>query len=413
MKLLFTGLFTFLLSMNIFTQSTSDNKNVKIFYDCQTNCYETYIKQELKGVDFVRDPNFADVHLQITSETNASGGETYYVHFMGNKDFKEVNDEYHFATNDDMTSEQIRKRLLQYVKAGLVKFWIKKGKVDQLQVQLKVPKSAGKKQKDPWNLWVFRLSINGWFNGNSNNSNDQISSSVSAKQIKEKYKLYFRARHFYGKSQYKYQGNTITSERKSVGLSASEVFSIDQHWSYGFFQNYSRSLYSNLENSFQSFAGIEYNFYPYKENAKRNWILSARIGAVYNDYYEETIYEKNEELLGQLNLLMTNSYVLKWGNVYTKVGYKSYLHDYKLNSYEFGIGADIRLLKGLNFNIHGNYSVTHDQINIAAGNLSLEEILLRQKQLQSGYSYYAGVGLNYSFGSIYNTIVNPRFDEFF
>ncbi len=402
-----------LLTISVKAQTKESAKNVKIYYDCQTNCYETFVKQELQGVDFVRDPNFADVHLQITSETNASGGETYYVHFIGKNEFKNIDDEYSFSTNSDMTSNQIRNKLLHYIKAGLVKFWIKKGHADQLQVDLKIPQKNKTISKDPWNNWVLRFSMNGWFNGNSNNSNDQISGSVSAKQIKEKYKLYFKTNYFYGKSQYKYQNTNIVSERKSFGMSGAEVFSINQHWSYGFFENYSRSLYSNLENSMEAYTGLEYNIYPYKENAKRNWIFSARIGAVYNDYYEETIYKKNKEFLGRINLLMTNSYVLKWGNVSSKIGYKSYLHDPHLYSINFGGGADIRLLKGLNFNIFGSYTVTHDQINIAAGDLSLEQILLRQKQLQSGYNYYMGVGLNYSIGSIYNTIVNPRFDEFF
>ena len=397
----------------LLAQTNTQDENIKIFYDCQTHCYETYIKQELKGVDFVRDPNFADVQIQITSETNASGGETFHVHFMGQNEFSTMDEEFSFSTNSDMTSEQIRKRLLKYLKAGLVPFWVKKGKAGQLTVQFKTSQKKTKPVKDPWNYWVFRIGMNGWFNGNSNNTNENINGSVSAKQIKEKYKLYFRTNYSYGKSEFKYMNSVITSERKSFGLNGAEVFSINQHWSYGFFEGYARSLYSNLENSYEAYTGIEYNIYPYKENAKRNWIFSARIGGIYNDYYEETIYKKNNELLGRLNLTMSNSYVLKWGNVYSKIDYKVYLHDPKLNSYSFGGGADIRLLKGLNFNVFGRYSVTHDQINIAAGDLSLEEILLRQKQLQSGYSYYMGVGLNYSLGSIYNTIVNPRFDEFF
>ena len=413
MKKLLVTLLIFYAFTPLLAQSAPEEGNVKIYYDCQTDCYETYIKQELKGVDFVRDPKFADVHIQITSETNASGGETYYVHFMGKNDFNKVEDEYRFSTNDDMTSDQIRKKLLKYLKAGLVRFWMAKGHEGQVNVQFQSNSKKKKEVKDPWNKWVIRLATNGWFNGSSNNKDEQISSSVSAKQIKEKYKLFFKTQYFYGKSEYKFQNSVITSERKSFGVSGAEAFSINQHWSYGFFQDYSRSLYSNLENSFEGYTGVEYDIYPYKENAKRSWVFSARVGAVYNDYYEETIYKKTHELLGRVNLLMTNSYVLKWGNVYTKVGYNSFMHDPKLYSLDFGGGADIRLLKGLNFSLYGRYSVTHDQINIAAGDLSLEEILLRQKQLQSGYNYFVMVGLNYSIGSIYNTIVNPRFDKFF
>jgi hypothetical protein len=364
-------------------------------------------------VDFVRDPKYADVHIQITSETNASGGETYHLSYMGKNAFSNMEDQYSFSMNNVMTTEEKRSKFLKYLKAGLVKYWLKKGFGDQLQVKLDISQNKQKVEKDPWNYWVYRVSMNGWFNGNSNNSSDHLNTSISAKQIKEKYKLYFSAQYFYGKSEYKFNDEIISSERKSFGISAAEVFSLNNHWSYGFFEGYDRSLYSNLKNSVEAYTGIEYNIYPYKENAKRNWIFSARIGAIYNEYYEETIYKKNQEFLARVNLLMTNSYVLKWGNVYSSIGYKTYLHDIQLYSFDMGGGANIRLLKGLNFNIFGGYSVTHDQINIAAGDLSLEEILLRQKQLQSGYNYHMGVGLNYSLGSIYNTIVNPRFDRYF
>lgn len=50
------------------------------------------------------------------------------------------------------------------------------------------------------------------------------------------------------------------------------------------------------------------------------------------------------------------------------------------------------------------------KVNIPRGDLTVEELLLRQQQLQSGFNYFVSVGFNYSFGSIYNTIVNPRFD---
>ena len=70
----------------------------------------------------------------------------------------------------------------------------------------------------------------------------------------------------------------------------------------------------------------------------------------------------------------------------------------------------MRVFKGFNFNVSGSYTITRNQINLPAGDVSLEELLLQQQQLQSGFNYFASVGFSYSFGSIYNTIVNPRFD---
>ena len=40
-----------------------------------------------------------------------------------------------------------------------------------------------------------------------------------------------------------------------------------------------------------------------------------------------------------------------------------------------------------------------------------EEVLLRLRRLRSGYEYNLQIGLTYTFGSIFNTIVNPRFGQ--
>jgi hypothetical protein len=74
------------------------------------------------------------------------------------------------------------------------------------------------------------------------------------------------------------------------------------------------------------------------------------------------------------------------------------------------LGANIRVFKGFNFNVGGNYRITRNQINLPAVDVSLEELLLQQQQLQSGYNYWVTIGFSYSFGSIYNSIVNPRFN---
>ena len=56
--------------------------------------------------------------------------------------------------------------------------------------------------------------------------------------------------------------------------------------------------------------------------------------------------------------------------------------------------------------LHTNYP---DQLNIPRGELDDENILIRLRQLRSGFNYFTSVGLSYTFGSIFNNVVNPRF----
>ena len=48
-------------------------------------------------------------------------------------------------------------------------------------------------------------------------------------------------------------------------------------------------------------------------------------------------------------------------------------------------------------------------MNLPAAGASGEEILTQQRELATGYDYFASVGLSYTFGSISNPVVNERF----
>ena len=52
---------------------------------------------------------------------------------------------------------------------------------------------------------------------------------------------------------------------------------------------------------------------------------------------------------------------------------------------------------------------TRDQFYLRRAGATPEEILVRQRQLATGYRYYTQFSVSYSFGSIFNNIVNPRF----
>ena len=72
-------------------------------------------------------------------------------------------------------------------------------------------------------------------------------------------------------------------------------------------------------------------------------------------------------------------------------------------------GTDVRLFKGFSISIDGGISRRRDQLSLRKGEASTEEILIRQRELATDYSYEFSFGLSYSFGSIFNSVVNPRF----
>lgn len=71
---------------------------------------------------------------------------------------------------------------------------------------------------------------------------------------------------------------------------------------------------------------------------------------------------------------------------------------------------NLNLVKGLALNFYTELSRLRDQVYLAADNVSDEEVLVRQRQLETGYRYYFNFGITNTFGSIYSPIVNPRFN---
>lgn len=400
------------LCFGIQSYSQDNTVPLKIFLDCNS-CDITFIKQNLNNVEFVRDQNYSDVHLFFVTQRNGSGGRSYEIEFLGKNNYENVNDKLSFTTDTNMSDDDVRQRVLKYIKLGLVRYWVKHGSIDNVNVEVQKPdiENATESQiKDPWNYWVFRIGANGWFNGQESSKSSNINFNVSAKRVTEKNKFSIRLGLSENKSTFNYEDEDIVSIQSSKHVRANDVISINDHWSAGAFASLGSSVFSNKDFYWSFKPAIEYNFFKYSYSAKKQLTLSYRNGVVFNNYIERSIFAKEKEHLWEHELSLGGSVNQKWGSISGEASFEQYLHDTALNALTFFLGTNVRLFKGFSLNLHGRYSITRNQVELPVGDVSLEELLLQQQQLQSGYNYFVSVGLSYSFGSIYNSIVNPRFN---
>lgn len=397
------------ITFNAFSQEQSND--LRIFIDCN-RCDNTYIRQNLGNVQFVRDQNFADVHLFFTTQRNGSGGREFVIDFIGKETFSELKDQLSFNTDATMTNDEVRNLTLRFIKLGLVRYWVKAGKIDAVSVNVKNEIKTEEEQEpvnDPWNYWVFRIGANGNFDGQETRRNSRINASVSARRVTEKNKLFIRAGYNENRTVFDFDGEETTTIRNSRNFNINDAISINQHWSIGAFGNIRTSIFSNLDFSWGFRPAIEYNFFEYSESAKKQVTLSYRNGISFNDYIDLTVFGETEEYLWEHEISLGASVNQKWGNLSGEASFEQFLQDTNLNALNFRLNASVRLFKGFNFNIGGRYSITKNQINLSAGDVTLEELLLNQQQLPSSFNFNLNLGFSYSFGSIYNTIVNPRF----
>jgi len=396
--------------MTSFTFQAQDTKRtLTVFLDCDY-CSKDYIKKELKQVEFVRDQSYADVHLFFNTQGNASGGDHYEIEFIGQKNYASIKDKLDFDTTGETTTDQERKMILKYLQLGLMRFWLENGLVDDLSISIKSKDTNTKEVVvDPWNSWSFRVGLNGFFNGQETYSSRSIRGNFSAKRITEKNKFTIRFGLNNNKSVFVYNGADIISEKQSSYIYGKDVISINEHWSTGVFVHLGNSLYQNKAFYISLKPAIEYNIFPYDKSSKKALAFNYKVGLLHNNYYELTVFGKDTERLWQHGLGVTGSVVKKWGSLSSSINYNSYLHNSSLYSLNMDLDTRLRLFKGFSLNLFGSYGIAHDQVNIAASGTSLQSLLLQQQQLKSGFSYFASVGISYSFGSIYNTVVNPRF----
>ena len=204
--------------------------------------------------------------------------------------------------------------------------------------------------------------------------------------------------------------STIVSDNANYGLSVNAVRSLGPHWSAGGRLNLVRNTFSNIDGQVSVGPAVEYNLYPYAESTRRQLRLGYSLGVQAVAYQDTTLFLKTSEVLGQHELSVAAEFSQPWGSVDVFSGATQFLAPDRFDKYRLyvGGGVELRVLRGLSVRLDGQYSFVRNQIGLRADNATDGEILTNQFELATGYSYFGSVGISYSFGSIFNQVVNPR-----
>jgi len=382
------------------------------FIDCQ-RCprdVQPYLRTELTYIDFARSRQDAAVHVLVTTERTGSGGHEWAVAFLGQREFEGVDDTLKFATGPSDTEEQARAVLLRTLQLGFVRYIARTSDAGKVMVAFTgAPKTRVAEAKDRWNSWVFSLRADGFANGEESRRSLNVFGNLGADRITERWKITAGLRLSTSESRFTLSDGVITSSRGDRGASTTTVRSIGEHWSLGGFASINASSYSNVALGWALSPAIEYNAFPYSQSTRRQLRFLYRIGPRFTRYEEPTVFEKTRETLGQHALGITLDQKTKWGSTRVSIDAQSHLHDIGSNSLSLATELNWRLVRGLSVRTSGNYSRVRDQRSIPRQAATDEEILLQISQLRSGYNYFVGFGLSYSFGATTNNVVNPRF----
>jgi hypothetical protein len=390
------------------------NGAVRVFLDCNYSCDDDYTRREITFVDYVRDRTEADVHILVTTQETGGGGTEYTIKFIGLGRFDHVEQTLKASTPATATSDERRKLVAEVLKRGLVRYVAESPLASRLRISVAADEAqkSGQQEatKDPWNLWVFRAEFSGSVDGERSSKSHSVRSYLSANRTTDALKMNFSASGSYRQNRFELgEGATFTSTSRDYSSNALVAKSLTKQWSAALVARVSSSTFVNQELAARVAGGIEYDFFPYSESTRRLLTAQYTVGFDSFDYREVTIYGKDSERLADHRLQTSLSLRQPWGSSFATVYFTQYLNKpdkYSITS--FG-DLNIRIFKGLSVNMFGEVARTRDQLYLPRGEASTEEILVRQRQLETGYRYYLQFGISYSFGSIFNNVVNPRF----
>ena len=148
--------------------------------------------------------------------------------------------------------------------------------------------------------------------------------------------------------------------------------------------------------------------FPYSESTRRILTVQYAIGPRSFDYHAETVFEKLSERTTAQALTVSLTLRQRWGTVGSGLEAASFVPALKRHHVTVWGDLDVNLFKGLSLNLSSEVTSVRDQVYLPRGAATAEEILVRQRQLFTGYQYSYSFGISYAFGSIYSPLVNPR-----
>ncbi|MCI0522114.1 MAG: hypothetical protein L0Y37_00510 [Bacteroidales bacterium] len=378
-----------------------------VFLDCR-GCDMNYTREEIPWVNYVRDVREAEVYVLVTSQNTGSGGNMFTYKFQGLDRFEGMNDTLSYSSAPDATTSETREHRTNLLKAGLLRYAARTPIIDEINISHN-GNFDEEEVEDNWRNWVFEIETNPEFTAEESYRRVLFNNSLLISKVTPEIKLEVDVDYNYSRQRYIDEEEDTAYIRSVRNIDILLVKSISDHWSAGLRWDLGSSTSRNYSFNNTFLPTAEYNLFPYSEATHHQLRFQYGIGYQYSNYIDSTIYNKTEEHLFLQRVGIAYQVQEKWGYINLSTTYSGYLHDLSKTSVELFARVRVRIIKGLSFSVGGGGGYINDQLSLAKGELSEAERLLRLKEQATSYSLRGEVSITYTFGSIYNNVVNPRF----
>lgn len=379
------------------------------------DCFQDYLRTEIRWVDFVRIQQDADVQILATSTTTGAGGVETVLRFVGQGRFRGVDHELRAVTPPGEPEDVRRRDVLRAVLVGLLGLAARNGLPDDVNLSVGVADgraSVAPSLRDPWNYWVFRIGGEGALQSEESNREESWTFDASADRVTDEWRIalggqFETSTETFNLDEADEAPFSIVRREREVEFFVAKA--LGSHWSMGIEGEVESSTFGNIKARTEAFQAVEFNAFPYEQYASRQLRIGYGVGVQHARYNEVTLFDRLRETRPRHELSVTLDQREPWGTLQSSVEWSQYLHDLRRSRLEFQGEVNLRVIRGLSLQIDGQASRIRDQLSLPRRGATPEEVLLRVRELQSGHEVQVSFGVTYSFGSIFNNVVNPRF----
>lgn len=386
---------------------------LRVFLDCERRtCDFDHFRREVSFVNYVRDRADAQLHVLVTSQETAAGGEAYQMYFMGLEERAGQQDTLRYVSQESDTDEEERNGLTQTFKLGLVRYAAPTSAGPLLDIRYSAPAQARRQattETDPWNLWVFSLRGGAEFDGESRQSSQAFDGSFSASRTTEELKIDISSFGQFEEEEFELSGGeALVSTSRNINHEGLIVWSLGPHWSAGARASALTSTRVNQDLTLRAAPAVQYSIFPYAESTRRQITFLYSLGVAAFDYEEVTLFDKAKESHAEQRMEIAAEFQQPWGDINSGLEASMFLHDPSLHRIDLFARVEYRIVRGLNLDLEGSVARVKDQIYVSGEDVPDEEILLERRQLGTDFEYELELGFRFTFGSVFNNVVNPR-----
>jgi hypothetical protein len=404
-----------MLATNLHAQQTVDEPGeLRVFLDCDA-CDAAFMRTEIPWVAFMRDRTDADVHILVTTIQTGSGGRQYTINIIGQREPLR-SDTLRFVSEPNQASAAVREGLTRAIQYGLMPYVLRTPQAGRITLSFRQPAAGADAPRaratDPWHAWVYNIGGETDIEKEQRQSDLEFNGRFSANRVTDQWKIGISSYGEINRSTVEFERDGVlqkrTARRDEYSGGGVVIRSLGQHWGVGAQATIGSSTFQNIRLATRSAAAVEYSVWPYAEATRRQLTLQYSLGVSSFRYIELTIFDKLRETRPTQSFVAGYDTRQQWGESSITLETASFLDDLSQFRLEFEADTDIRLFRGFSLSVGAGATFLRDQIAIVK-DLDPDDVLQELRELQTDFRYELRVGVSYSFGSIFNSVVNPRF----